>query len=210
MADHHMPAGEEEIIELEDNPKEEVSKKSLNLFSLKDPNEQMLLISELADKNIRPFLNEITDYLSAAQGHPFLKTLLLNLLKDQEYDKEITVSKFNLINHLNTAELPEINSQPRMSAIIDILKRHLENSDPILFANVKSLVERHFLITYPFRLEPEDANAWAAAFHFIALEYYGAKPEKNQFSGEYSVSIIDFEAALVLIKEIEEISYPII
>ncbi len=207
MAENHE--GKVDVVE-KDKLKGKSSRKKLDLFSLNDPNEQMRLISELSDKNLQPFIGEITDYLKQEQGHPFLKTLLLNLLKDQEYDKEMAVSKFKLTNYLTPSKLPEINTQPRMNEIIEILKDRIENSDPILFENVKSLVERHFLITYPFRLEPEDANSWAAAFHFIALEYYGSKPVRSRFVSEYGITSADFEAASSQIKEIEEISYPII
>ena len=41
----------------------------------------MLLVSSLAEKNIRPYLSEIKDYLAADAGHPFLKTMPVNSLK---------------------------------------------------------------------------------------------------------------------------------
>ncbi|MCQ6278293.1 lipopolysaccharide assembly protein LapB [Bacillus sp. EB600] len=185
-------------------------RKELKLYSLMDPNEQMLLVSELTDKNIRPYLQEIQDYLRSDLGHPFFKTMLLNLLKDQDYDQEVMVHKFKLENSFVPNALPEISSQPRMETIIELVKEKLENNDPILFQNIKSLVERHFLITYPFILEPLDPNAWAAGFHFIALQYYGDEPQRSHFTCEYDISIEELEAAVHRIKEIEEISYPII
>jgi tetratricopeptide (TPR) repeat protein len=182
----------------------------LNLHSIKDPKEQMLLISSLADKNIRPYINEIKRYLTDSLGHPFLKTILLNLLKDQEYDQGVTVEKFNIQKLYIPTELPEIGSQVEMKKIEEQLKARLENSDPVLFENIKSLVERHFFITYPFNIDPFDLHAWAAAFHIIVLEYYGSEPKIHDFSKEYSVEISKIVQALDRIREIEEISYPII
>jgi hypothetical protein len=196
--------------EFEGKDSEETARKELRLLSLKDPNEQMLLISELRDKNIRPYLKEIKEYLLLDSGHPFFKTMLLNLLKDQEYDQEVMVHKFKLQNYFVPMKLPEISSQPRMAAILELLQKKLEDHDPILFQNIKSLVERHFLITYPFILEPKDPNAWAAGFHFIAFQYYGNEPELSEFTGKYNISLEELEATTSLIKEIEEISYPII
>jgi tetratricopeptide (TPR) repeat protein len=198
------------IQDVEEKANEDSQRKELKLHSLKDPNEQMLLISELADKNIRPFLEEIKEYLQLSSGHPFFKTMLLNLLKDQEYDQEVTVHKFKLQNHFIPLKLPEISAQPRMEAILELLQERIESDDPILFQNIKSLVERHFLITYPFILEPLDANAWAAGFHFIAFQYYGNEPQGSDFTGEYNISLEELEATTTFIKEIEEISYPII
>jgi tetratricopeptide (TPR) repeat protein len=195
---------------VEEKAYEDSERRELKLHFLNDPNEQMLLISELADKNLRPYIKEIKEYLQLDSGHPFFKTMLLNLLKDQEYDQEVTVHKFTLQNHFVPLELPEISAQPRMVVILELLQEKLEDNDPILFQNIKSLVERHFLITYPFILEPIDPHAWAAGFHYIAYQYYGNEPKASEFTGEYNISIEELEATTNLIKEIEEISYPII
>jgi tetratricopeptide (TPR) repeat protein len=208
MAENHQHPDQEE--KFDENAKAEIDRKPLKLTALKDPNEQMLLVSELTNKNIRPYLEEIKEYLLLESGHPLFKTMLLNLLKEQEYDQEIIVHKFRLQSRFVPLTLPDISSQPRMEAIIKILQDKLENIDPILFQNVKSLVERHFLITYPFILEPLKPNAWAAGFHFLAFQYYGNEPQENEFADEYHISKAELEAATAMIKEIEEISYPII
>lgn len=188
--------------------KEETHLKKLNLSSLKNLNEQMLVISSLAEKNIRPYMDEIKDYLSAESGHPFLKTMLLNLLKEQEYDKEIVVKKFSEDLILVPTELPDIQTQPRMKAIEKILEAKLENSDPVLFENIKGMVERNFFITYPFELKPEALSAWAAAFHLLVLDYLGVDPDVVDISDEYEISTDKIEQALAKIRELEEISYP--
>ena len=41
----------------------------------------MLVVSTLAEKNIRPYIEEIKDYLSRTLGHPFLKNNAINSLK---------------------------------------------------------------------------------------------------------------------------------
>ncbi|MDP4155809.1 MAG: tetratricopeptide repeat protein [Bacillota bacterium] len=208
MAENVRQTDQKEELELKGNVDSE--RKELKLLSLHDPNEQMLLISELADKNIRPYLKEIKEYLLLDSGHPFFKTMLLNLLKDQEYDQEVTVHKCKLQKQFIPQELPEISAQPRMKVILELLQVKLEDNDPILFQNIKSLVERHFLITYPFILEPKDPNAWAAGFHLIAYQYYGNEPERSKFTSEYNITLEELEATTNLIKELEEISYPII
>lgn len=207
MADNHQSANETEI---EDGLQEEPVTIKLNLLSLHDPKEQMLLISKLAEKNIRPYVPDIQAYLKLESGHPFLKTVLLNLLKEQEYEKEVIVCKFNLERICIPFELPEIRSQLRMKEIVEILNNRLENSDPVLFENIKSLVERHFFMIYPFSFEPISTNVWAAAFHFIALEYYGTEPNISDLTIEYCINSNELVDAMDLIKEIDEISYPII
>lgn len=201
MAEHDLPEVNEDLSE-EGNPK------TLNLLGLDNLNEQMLVISRLAEKNIRPYIPEIADFLNADQGHPFLKTMLLTLLKEQEYDREITVTKFNSPLKIIPNELHEINSQPKMKEIVSLLEDILESSNPVLFDNIIGMVERIFFISYPFDLEPENPAAWAAAFHFIASDYFGINPKISNISSDYHVSIKKVEKALVQINKLEEISYP--
>lgn len=188
----------------------DVQNDELNLLEITDSKEQMLLVSRLTGKNILPYIQEITDYLRTGSGHPFFKTMLLNLLREQEYEQEVVVHKFNLESEFIPKDLPEIRSQVRMGTIIEILKGQLESSDPVLLSNIQNLVERHFLMVYPFSLEPLNANAWAAAFHCIALEYHGFQPVMNDFSQQYGCAIKDIENSIASIKQIEEISSPII
>lgn len=189
---------------------ENVQNESLNLLDVTDPKEQMLLVSKLTNRNIRPYIREIKEYLRSDGGHPFFKTMLLNLLRDQEYQQEVVVHKFNFESQFIPSDLPEVSSQAKMGAIIENLHNHLESSDPVLLGNIKNLVERHFLMVYPFSLEPLNPGAWAAAFHLIALEYHGIQSKIIDFSKQYSCSIKDMEQAIEFIKQIEEISSPII
>jgi tetratricopeptide (TPR) repeat protein len=201
MADNSLQEPMEEV-------KEETHLKGLKLSSLKNLNEQMLAISSLAEKNIRPYMDEIKEYLNSESGHPFLKTMLLTLLKEQEYDKEIEVKKFNEDVSLIPTELPDVQTQPRMKEIEKILEAKLENSDPVLFENMKGIVERIFFISYPFELEPEASRAWAAGFHLLVLDYLGGEPDVYDLADEYEISTEKIEQALAKIRELEEISYP--
>lgn len=201
MAENNQPELTEDLPEGNDS-------KKLNLFSFHNLNQQMLVIANLAEKNVRPYIPEIQDYLIAEDGHPFLKTMLLTLLKEQEYDKELTVNKFNLLQKVIPTELPEINLQPRMKKIEELIGDRLENSNPVLFENIIGMVERIFFISYPFELQPESPDAWAAAFHLLVHNYLGIEPKINSISGEYQVSSDKIELAMAKIREIEEISYP--
>jgi tetratricopeptide (TPR) repeat protein len=201
MADNNQQDSSEDT-------EEDTYLKELNLASLKSLNEQMLVISNLAEKNIRPYIEEIKEYLTSDSGHPFLKTMLLSLLKEQEYDKEIVVKKFNEEKYIVPTELPDIQSQPRMQEIENLLEKRVENSDPSLFEHIKGMIERIFFISYPFEFKPTDSLAWAGAFHFLVLGYLGADSDLHALANEYEISPEKIERALSKIRELEEISYP--
>lgn len=201
MADNSLQDSNEET-------EEDTNLKELNLSSLKSLNEQMLVISNLAEKNIRPYIEEIKEFLNSDDGHPFLKTMLLSLLKEQEYDKEIMIKKFSEAQYIVPTELPDIQSQPRMKGIENLLEKRLENSDPSLFENIKGMIERIFFISYPFEFKPKDSSAWACAFHFLVLDYLGAESDLQALANEYEILPEKIEQALSKIRELEEISYP--
>ncbi|PLR75477.1 hypothetical protein CU633_20690 [Bacillus sp. V3-13] len=195
---------------MEDALNEESMIDELNLFSSRNPKDQMLLIAKLANRNIRPYAGEITDYLRAEEGHPFLKTMLLNLLTEHEYEKEVLVQKFGRSMTVNPEELGSVQNQEGLINISQLLREKLENDDPVLFENIKSLLERHSFLLYPFEFEPEDPRVWAAAYHFISLKYHGVDRREEDIAAGYGADRDAMEAALEFILMVEEISYPII
>ena len=70
------------------------------------------------------------------------------------------------------------------------------------------MLERIFFISYPFELYPQEAPAWAGAFHLLVLEYLGADSDISDISDEYEISPEKTEQALSKLRELEEISYP--
>ncbi|WP_445489637.1 tetratricopeptide repeat protein [Niallia sp. 03133] len=180
----------------------------LELTSIQDTNKQMMLISKLANQNIRPYIEEIKEYLATEEGSPFLKTLLLNILKEQEYHKEVAVYKFNRYINVVPSMLEDIQAQSQFSEIEVALKETLEHEDPVLMENIKVLLERQFFLLYPFKLEIFTNRTWAAAYHFVMKEYYGQEEEIASYCDIYSVNEHEMEEAISFIKSLEEISYP--
>ncbi|WP_312471039.1 tetratricopeptide repeat protein [Neobacillus sp.] len=187
---------------------EESTVKQLNLFEIDNLNDQMLLVASLAEKNIRPYVEEIAEYLKADGGHPFLKTMLLTLLQEQEIERELVVRKFSMEEKVIPTQLPEVKLQPRMIKVKELLADGLESDNPVLFENTVGMIERIFFISYPFELEPESSAAWAGAFHLLAQEYMGLDPKIGKIASEYAVHPKEIGQAIVKIEEIEKISYP--
>lgn len=187
----------------------EPEKEELNLFDYKNPNDQVMVAAGLSKVNIRPYIGKIREYAGSEDGHPFLKTMLLNILKEQEYAEETKVLKFGWEESLIPAQLPELKDFIDNSGVIQRLSQEIENDDPVLFENVQRLVERYFFLVYPFTLPIGQASAWAAACHFIANEYYGFGDSLDSFAEIYNSQIEETEQVLDFIRELEEISYPI-
>ncbi|MFE8703409.1 tetratricopeptide repeat protein [Cytobacillus sp. FJAT-54145] len=193
---------EEEFIESEES--------TLNLLETEDPKKLMLQIAELTNQNIRPYIDEVASYLESNKGHPFLKTMLLNILKEQEVSQDIKVEKFGWVKIIKPRELGNLQDVSQVKDIEKHLKDHLENEDPILFQHVVSIVERQFFLLYPFDMSEAPSNVWAAAYHTLALEYHGMNYTLDQMSDLYGTNPDQLSDACEFIKKLEEISYPII
>jgi tetratricopeptide (TPR) repeat protein len=183
---------------------------TLGLFELQDPKDQVMIAARLTKENIRPYIKEIKEYVASEQGHPFQKTMLLNILREQEFAEEIDVRKFGLEKSFIPAKIQDMKDYIASNDFIQILADEVENEDPVLYENILSLIERHFFLLYPFDLPQGAAEAWAAAYHFIANEYYGFDETLETFAELYTSSGEEAEQVLAFIRMLEEISYPII
>jgi tetratricopeptide (TPR) repeat protein len=181
-----------------------------DLFENKDDTEMLLAITKLAEINIRPFIPKIKEFFLDEQKHPFLKTILLNILKEQEYDKELDIRKFSRTISIIPTELKDVTESSFLVQTGDLVEQHLSQDNPTLNDMVQSLIERHHFVFYP--LDPSDGNfaEWAAAYQALAQEYQGMDPDLEGLSAQYGVMENDIDKTISYLKEIEEISYPII
>lgn len=199
----------EKIEKREDIPEEPEEHADMNLFSLKDPKEQVHIAAQLANQNVRSYIKEIASYLSAQDAQPFFKTMLLNVLKEQEYEKPIIVSKFGINQEIVPNELFELHQHPDYSPIYELISGELENENPVLLENIKVFMDRYFFLLYPFRIESLGGpNNWAAAFHYICLSYLGLDETLSEIAEKYSANEMEVSSAVTLIGQIEEFSSP--
>ena len=201
-----MIANQQEM-EIKETTIADWTKQELNLADYQDPQAQMLLAADLNKLNIQPYLEEMIEYLQSDAGDPFFKTLLLNVLKEHRYHKLIEIQKFGRKTTIIPEKLHPLTEDPQLIKIIEVIGRKLEHEDPILFGNIKSLVERQFFFIYPFPLATLDISAWAAAYHALGNEYFGNNHTKSELLEEYQVIETEMEQADSFIRIIEENSY---
>jgi tetratricopeptide (TPR) repeat protein len=197
----------EDQIEIKEIEKKDIRKKSIDFFQYHDPQEQMMLAAELNSLNIQPYLADIKKYLRSDKGDPFFKTLILNVLKEQNYDHPIEIEKFSKEITIIPAIISNLMENEQLEEIIEEVRDKIEDEDPTLYKNIRSLIERHFFLLYPFPLEEADISAYAAAYHMIGNEYFGNNDSAYHFIKEYGIGYEDFEKADSFIRMIEEVSY---
>ncbi|GKU81473.1 lipopolysaccharide assembly protein LapB [Niallia sp. NCCP-28] len=187
---------------------EEDNRQKLNLYSLQNSNEQMQCIAKLHHQNVRPYIEEIKGYLADENSSPFLKTLLLNILKEQEYDKEIAIHKLNQHLTVIPSELEEMGVQSQKDEIWSALIHQLEHEDPVLLEHIMVLLEQQFFLLYPLKLERYSNPVWAAGYHYVIQSYFDPETKIGDYMKAYEVDRKDLMGAIRFIKSLEEISYP--
>ena len=158
------------------------------LFNNKSDQELLDTITKLSQMNIRPFIDEIQHYLQQEDTHPFFKTMLLNILKEQEYSQPIEVKKFSIIESMIPSELPDLKEQEYFKKVFGLLEKELSQNDPSLLDMTQSLLERHHFLLYPF--EPEkDIASMTAAYHALAEEYMTGQEVSHKIAEMYDTDI---------------------
>jgi hypothetical protein len=184
--------------------------KDFDLLQYKNLNDQFLAVAGLAHANVRVYLSGIKEYLQLDKGHPFLKTMLLQLLKEQEVSEELVLVKFNQTLSINPVQLVAIDLYLDSPDITNIFKREIEQRNPTLYESIKAIMNRHSFLLFPIERVPQNPYIWAAAYHFIALEYHGETISIDKLAKKYEVEQEAISKTILFIRELEEISSPII
>ncbi len=195
----------ENKLEMANTDSEEIQLESLNLYEYQGPQEQIMIAAQLNQQPVRQYEEEIKEYLQSKKGDSFFKTLILNVLKEQQYDYPVDIEKFGRRMTIIPNKMVNLSENAQLLALIEAVSSVLEDEDPTLYENIKTLIERHFFIIYPLPLEDLSIEAWGAAYHFTGNEYYGIHHSIDKMSEIYNVTYEEVEKALQFIKEIEEL-----
>ena len=71
---------------------------------------------------------KLNNYLQHEETHPFFKTMLLNILKEQDYSQPIEVKKFTKIKSIIPTELPELKEQEYFNKVFGLLEKELSQA----------------------------------------------------------------------------------
>ncbi|KGR83392.1 tetratricopeptide repeat protein [Lysinibacillus odysseyi] len=148
---------------------------SIEGFLEKKAEEQLIIVHELMMTNIRPIAFSLKEIIEHEQTHPFVKSLILLLLVEQEVSMEIEIKKFDRALSVNPARLELPTKLPHFQAVAGMVMKELEQ-EPSTLELVQHLIAKHAIATYPFEwLDYSDEDV---ALSYI--EYVGAMFGKAQ------------------------------
>lgn len=162
---------------------------------------------QLFQQDIRPYLAEIQLMLIEKDRHPFLKTVMLHALIDQNYSQPVKIHKFGEEITVVPSETKPFQTQ--LHDTIQVLSDHLENENPTLYDNLKEMMKRHFFLLFPFQMEPKhDHDSLACAYHLKGLEMLGLEIDDDRLYQQYRAKKDNVEIAFNQIEQQESIPFP--
>ena len=161
-----------------------------------------MAIDQLQQLNIRLILPTITEYLRS-NHHPFSKTLIMEILIEQQVDEEFEVSKNHSTYYFNPSVSPLVLDQPVYDGVIQYLSRVIEDDNPTLFNQCVEYLEYFLYNTYNKEYYEEDYNVIAAAIHYYVATLQYLDLELEEIENDYFCEKEIIEEQLLALKEIE-------
>lgn len=135
----------------------------LEKFSALAANEQSIKLHRLMDTNVRQLKTALQAIIESTTVHPFVQSLALILLVEQEVSIDITVSKLGHSKTINPAQLSLPNQLPQYGEIKNIVESKL-TQDPTTLEMVQYLMAKHAIVTFPFEWHPFEAEDVAYSY----------------------------------------------
>jgi tetratricopeptide (TPR) repeat protein len=170
--------------------------------------EQTLIAAQLVHQNIRPYLSELLSYLSEETSHPFLQSMILNVLREHGYDKEVSINKLNKEVKVTPCMLQDVFETDSFMKVSEELEELLSQRNPSLFQHALELVKRHSFLMYPFEYQAAAENT-AIVYGSYAAEMFADAILGEELNGKME-ECEECGSLLEQLNELEEISSPII
>ncbi|WP_431027364.1 tetratricopeptide repeat protein [Lysinibacillus sp. LZ02] len=164
-------------------------------FLEKTTEEQLVMAQDLTTVNVRPIAPILKEVIEHEKTHPFIKSLLLILLVEQEVAIDVEVKKFNRARIVNPAELELPTGLPHFQAITTNILEQL-HQEPSTLELVQHLITKHAIATYPFEWLDYDDEDVAIGYIDFVRQMFGKVQEMDY-------EIIDFLQQLEKLTELQ-------
>ncbi|MGD6847009.1 M48 family metallopeptidase [Rossellomorea aquimaris] len=186
-------------------PEEASEEDQSSILSGKSLEEQTLIVAQLVHRNIQPFIGELLSVLKEPAAHPFLQTMILNVLREHGMDKEVDVAKFEVKEQVSPSALEDVFESDFFRLVTDALDDLLAQTNPTLFQHAQELLKRHTFLLYPFTIE-EDPKAIASVYAYYTAGMFADAILEEELKDQ--VENTQSQWILTRLKELEEISSP--
>lgn len=175
-----------------------LSNEELQLYLEKGLSEEsmMMALDQLSGMNIRHFLPGIRQVLRNPNRLSIEKSLLLEILKEQEVDEILEIYKHEHTIEVNPLYLENVMESLVYENVGSLLESTLEQENPSLFTMCIDFLELYLYDWYPMLEVIEDEEALAAAIHFYLAGLNGIEEDQEDLCYRYGSLPEAFERML--------------
>lgn len=152
-----------------------------NVLLKEDTNEDVLYmaIDQMQGMNIRRLIPAIRHFLSQKHKPPFAKSLIFELLIEQEIDEEMEIVKDEETYYVNPSYASMVLQQEAAIELMTRLSDGIEDDNPSLYLLCEQFLNFFLYSMYPRYIEEEEYAALAGAIHYhlATLQYLEVEME---------------------------------
>lgn len=169
----------------------------LESFLALTPNKQLTLVHELTTMNIRPIVQLLKVIIESEDTHPFIKSIVLILLVEQQVDVNLKISKFNQEKYVNPSVMVLPTKMPQFIEVSKIIIEKLEK-EPSTLEMVEYLLSKHAIVTYPFEWLHYETEDVALGYIDLVRTMFGSVQEMDY-------ELVEFLQNLEKLTELQEV-----
>ncbi len=175
------------------------------LLKNKECNEELIYMAldQLQQLNIRLIIPTVRDYLINPKRDFFAKTLLLEILIDQQVDDEFEVEKFGEYYDLNPIYQPLVLEQDSYLGIGSYLEKNIEDENPSLYHQCLDYLEYYLYSIYPHQIYDDDYRVVAATIHYYVATLQSIDIDDEDIEIMYYCTMDEIEQMKLTFNRIE-------
>lgn len=174
-----------------------------------DPDQQWGAIKQLSHYNPKDVEEVYRTFLKGKENQPFLKSYLLQTLKEMNIQGEFEVHKFGESYFVNIQELESVFHEKFGTTVLRRLEQVLGQENPSMFEMMQQVWWHYLFAIYPKSPEPLNIEVWACALHHMGLNLLEDDQSINETIHKYEADNSEVKQALIHLKEIESVLFSI-
>lgn len=180
--------------------KEEEIERVLTNFT----NEDLLYmaIDQMQSMNIRALLYCIRPFLLSSDAPSLAKSLIIEILIDQQVDEELEIWKHDQRYEINPSYLSRTDESEAYSEIGDQLINHLESDNPSLLLVCLEFLNYFMYDQFPRFIDEEEFAVIAAAIHYYLATLQYIELDLEELSYSYGVESQEILDKIQILKQI--------
>ncbi|MCD7949162.1 MAG: hypothetical protein LUG12_02725 [Erysipelotrichaceae bacterium] len=177
------------------------------LLKNKECNDELIYMAldQLQQLNIRLIIPTVREYLMDPRQDFFVKTLLLEILVDQQVDDEFEVEKFGEYYDLNPVFQPLVLEQNAYQGIGHYLEKNIEDENPSLYQQCLDYLEYYLYSIYPSQIYDDDYRIIAATIHYYVATLQSIEIDEEDIEIMYYCTMEEIEKMKLTFNRIEVI-----